>query len=105
MAKYSYSVIGFPKQSFGLTASCFCYWKKLSKVKGCYNDSGVYTLTSGVTNGRGRGQLRCGSLFRNGSPLIRLPLFPKQFYKLKTFNLYKFVFCYCSSVCFAQGFF
>jgi len=31
----------------------------------------------------------------------------KQFYKLETFSLYKFVFCYCSNVLqsFAQGFF
>jgi len=40
-------------------------------------------------------------------PLIRLPLLSEQFKKLETFNLYKFVFCYCSSVLqsFAQGLF
>jgi len=45
------------------------------------------------------------ALLRSGPPLIRLPLLPEQFYQLETFNLYKFVFCYCSSVLqsFAQG--
>jgi len=51
---------------------------------------------------KGRGQslpwqLRFGPSFRNGAPLIRLPLLLKQFYKLETFSLYKFVFCYRSS--------
>jgi len=43
-------------------------------------------------------QLRWGPLIINGPPLIRLPLLSEQFYKLETFNLYKFVFCCCSSV-------
>jgi len=45
--------------------------------------------------------------FWKWAPLIRLPLLPEQFYNLEAFNLYKFVFCYCSSVLqsFAQGLF
>jgi len=57
--------------------------------------------TSGVTDEWGANapcQLRCGLFFRNGPPLIRPPLLPKQFYKLETFTLYKFFFCNCSSV-------
>jgi len=65
---------------------------------------------SGVTDG-GRGKCPPGSsdvgLFLETGPLIRLSLLSKQLYKLETFNLYKFVFCYCSSVLqsFAQGLF
>jgi len=48
---------------------------------------------SGITDGGKRGQmppwqLRCGPLLRNGTPLIRLSLLPKQFYKLEIFSLY-----------------
>jgi len=42
-----------------------------------------------------------------GPSLIQLPLLPEQFYKLETFNLYNFVFCYCNSFLqsFVQGLF
>jgi len=50
---------------------------------------------SDVTDG-GQGkcppwQFRCWLLFKNGPLLIRLPFLPKQFNKLETFSLYKFV--------------
>jgi len=52
-------------------------------------------------------QLRRGFLFRNGFPLIQLPLLSKQYYKLETLSLYKLVFCYYSTVLqsFGQGLF
>jgi len=51
--------------------------------------------------------LRYGYPFEKWAPLIRLPLLSKQVYKLETFSLYNFVFCYFSSVfqSFAQGLF
>jgi len=70
----------------------------------------MYPLTSGVTDGGGRagGQMptlkaQMWAPFQKWAPLIRLPLLPKQFYKLQTFSLCKF----CSNVLqsFTQVFF
>jgi len=61
-------------------------------------------MVSGVADGGAGGKspptqaAQMWAPFWKWAPLIRLRLLSKQVYKLETFSLYKFVFCYCSRV-------